>query len=297
MVSIIPNRSTWLGISFAMMVAAIISLSLWGLKFGIDFTGGSFLEVGYLENRPSVESMKSVFSEKGVSDVEIKNSGDKGVIFRFKTVDQPTHEAIVAGLTAQAGLTEKNFESIGPVIGMELRSKAWKAVLFALVMILLYITYAFRKVSRPVASWRYGASAILALFHDLIILLGVFSLLGKFGGVEINSAFVAAFLTVLGFSVHDTIVVFDRVRENLLKVSGKFEEIVNRSLNETLVRSINTSLTVLLVLTAIYFFGGESLRYFALALLVGIAVGTYSSLFVASPLLVVWNEMAQKAKK
>lgn len=294
MINIIEKKTIWLSISGALMMVGVVSLMLWGLKPGIDFTGGSLLEVDYTGNRPALDDVRGVFSARDIKDVELKASGDHGIIARFKTVDQPMHEMLLTDLKTKGDLVERSFESIGPVIGAELRDKAWKAVLLAVLIIMLYISFTFRRVSRPVISWKYGVAAILALAHDLITLLGVFAILGHFGGVEINSSFIAAFLTVLGFSVHDTIVVFDRIRENIMKHSGDFAETVNRSLNETIVRSINTSLTVMLVLLSIYLFGGESLQYFALALLIGIGIGTYSSIFVASPLLVLWHEFDVK---
>ncbi|MEK7618764.1 MAG: protein translocase subunit SecF, partial [Patescibacteria group bacterium] len=232
-----------------------------------------------------------------MKEVEMKDSGEKGVLLRFKTVTEETHQKILAELKKDDGtLLEKSFQSIGPVIGQELKSKSLMAILLALVMILLYITIVFRKVSYPVASWKYGTAAIFALFHDLLFVLGIFAVLGHFRGVEIQSSFIPAFLTVLGFSVHDTIVVFDRIRENLQKFKGEFAEIVQKSLSETIVRSINTSFTVLLVLSALYFFGGETLKTFSLALLLGIGIGTFSSIFVASPLLVFWHEWSAKKK-
>ena len=184
-------------------------------------------------------------------------------------------------------IIEKRFESIGPVIGSELAEKSIKAIIIVLIGIVLYVGWVFRKVSRPVSSWKYGLIALAALFHDIIITLGVFSILGHFYGVEVGMPFVVALLTILGYSVNDTIVVFDRTRENLLRSAwDDFEEVVNRSVNETLVRSLNTSLTTLVVLLAIYFFGGATIQYFVLALIVGIIAGTYSSIFIASPLLV-----------
>ncbi len=295
---IIEKRYSWLLVSALMVVVAIIALSFWQLKFGIDFTGGSLLEVAYSDVRPSLENLTGTLERTGIKDAEIKPSGEKGVIFRFKTVDEPTHQALIAELKKEdSGLVERSFDSIGPVIGSELKQKSIFAVVLALLMILLYISFVFRKVSFPVASWKYGTCAIIALFHDLLFVLGIFAFLGHFAGIEINSSFIPAFLTVLGFSVHDTIVVFDRVRENLTKFRGEFEDIVNKSLNETIVRSINTSMTVILVLLAIYLFGGETIKTFSLALLLGIAIGTYSSIFVASPMLVVWNEQEAKRRK
>lgn len=296
--SIISKRTLWLSISGAMVVVGVIALGAWQLKLGIDFTGGSLLEVGYSSSRPSSEDLTATLAQAGIHDPEIKPSGEKGMIIRMKTIDEPTHQKLMGELKkTDAALVERSFDSIGPVIGSELKTKSLFAIGLALIMILGYIAFVFRKVSYPVASWKYGTCAILAVFHDLVFLLGIFAVLGAFWGVEINSSFIPAFLTVLGFSVHDTIVVFDRIRENLTKFRGSFDEIVNKSLNETLVRSINTSLTVLLVLSAIFLFGGETIKTFALALFLGIAVGTYSSLFVASPLLVVWNEWDAKRKQ
>ena len=184
-------------------------------------------------------------------------------------------------------IVENRFESVGPVIGGELKEKSIKAIIIVLISIVIYIGWTFRRVSHPVSSWKYGLVALIALFHDIIITMGVFSILGHFYGVEVGMPFVVALLTILGYSVNDTIVVFDRTRENLLH-SGwdDFEEVVNRSINETLMRSLNTSLTTLVVLLAIYLFGGATIQYFVLALIIGIIAGTYSSIFIASPLLV-----------
>jgi len=188
---------------------------------------------------------------------------------------------------------ELRFDSVGPTIGQELKSRSISAMIIVIVAIVLYIAWTFRKVSKPVASWKYGISAIIALFHDVIITMGVFSILGEFYGVEINTAFVAAILTVLGYSVNDTIVVFDRVRENLPKSDEDFEGTVNLSVNQTIKRSINTSLTTLIVLLSILFFGGTTIQDFVLALSIGVFVGTYSSIFLASPILVVWEKLTR----
>ena len=198
-------------------------------------------------------------------------------------------------MPAQAGLTpnieELRFDSVGPSIGQELKRKSLYAIITVLIAIVLYIAWAFRKVSKPVASWKYGMTAIIALFHDVMIVLGVFAVLGRFLDMEINTAFVAAILTVLGYSVNDTIVVFDRIRENLPRSDEDFESTVNISVNQTLRRSINTSLTTLLVLLSIFFFGGTTIRDFVLALSIGVFIGTYSSIFLASPVLVVWEKL------
>lgn len=295
---IIPKRNLFLTIAVAMTLAGIIALFLWQLRLGIDFTGGSLLEVVYTGNRPAVEVLKQKVGSVGIKEYEVKLAGDHSVMFRFGAISEETHEKVLAELKKDdANLIQKSFESIGPVIGEELKTKSLWALVMALLMIMTYITYVFRKVSYPVASWKYGVSAIFALLHDVIFVLGIFAVLGKFAGIEVTSSFIPAFLTILGFSVHDTIVIFDRIRENLLKYRGNFEEIVNKSLNETIVRSINTSFTVLLVLFALYLLGGDTLKTFALALLFGIGVGTYSSIFVASPILVAWHAMSLKKKQ
>jgi len=191
-------------------------------------------------------------------------------------------------------IEELRYDSVGPSIGNELKQKSLYAIVIVLVAIVLYIAWAFRKVSKPVASWKYGLTSIIALFHDVMIVLGIFAILGRFFDVEINAAFIAAILTVLGYSVNDTIVVFDRVRENLPKSEEDFEGTINTSVNQTLVRSINTSLTTLFVLLSILFFGGSTIRDFVLALSIGVFIGTYSSIFLASPLLVVWEKMKSR---
>jgi preprotein translocase subunit SecF len=206
-------------------------------------------------------------------------------------MEKPEHDKILAQLKSKFGdITEDQYTSIGPIIGKELRKNAiWQLALVSLGIV-FYIAYAFRKVSKPVSSWRFGWAAIIALLHDLFIVVGTFSLLGHFFGIEVDSLFITALLTVLGFSVHDTIVVFDRIRENLrLRAGTSLPQIINSSINQTLVRSLNTSLTVIFVLAALLLFGGVTIRYFVLALLVGIIAGTYSSIYIASPVLIVWH--------
>ncbi|MBI4600155.1 protein translocase subunit SecF [Candidatus Uhrbacteria bacterium] len=295
-VHIIKHRNFWLGTAVVYTTVALVSLGLWGLKTGIEYTGGSLLEVEYSKDAPPVDALSDRLTAFDIGEAEIKPAGERGMIFRFRDVNEETHQKILAELKKDdADLTERAFESIGPVIGQELKTKSVWALIIALILICLYISFVFRKVSHPVASWKYGVVALITLFHDVPFVLGLFAILGKFGGIEITSSFIPAILTVIGFSVHDTIVVFDRIRENLQKTRGAFEDIVNASVNQTIVRSLNTSLTVLLVLAAIFFFGGESLKYFALALIAGIGIGTYSSIFIASPLLVVWHKWKHKA--
>lgn len=300
MVNIIGHRKLWLIIAGALVVASIAVISLWGLKFGIDFTGGSLLELSF-ENRPATADLASDLANFGAESVSIQPAGEAGVLLRFKSVDETKHQEILKHLEEKFGeVEEKRFESIGPTIGKELRTKAIYSVVIVLICIILYIAWAFRKVSKPMASWKYGMIAVLVLLHDVGIPIGLFAVLGHFFGVEINSAFVAAILTILGYSVNDTIVVFDRTRENLIHAGGdyeNFDKIVNESVNQTFARSINTTLTTLLALVAVFFWGGESVKYFALALIVGIGLGAYSSIFIASPALVLWEELAVRKRR
>jgi preprotein translocase subunit SecF len=298
---IIQKRNIWLGISAALFVVFALALFVWGLKYGIDFTGGSLLEVKFMNSRPSVSQVETGLADLKLSSLIIQPVGEQDMMLKFQETKEETHQAILTKLSELAvkenkdnSIEEQRFESVGPSIGAELKIKSLWAIIFALIAMLSYITYAFRGVSKPVASWKYGSAAIIAMFHDVVITMGVFAFLGHYYGVEINTAFVAAVLTVLGYSVHDTIVVFDRLRENLPKSNEDFEGTVNISLNQTIVRSLNTSLTVLLVLVAIIIFGGASIRTFVLALAIGIGIGTYSSIFVASPILVVWEKLGKK---
>jgi len=296
MVDIISKRKIYYTISIVFIVASVIALLLWGLKFGIDFKGGSILEVIYPENnRPEMSQIIASLKSLKLNDLRISPVGTDGVNFRFKEIDEATHQEILTALNLNNSVEERRFSSIGPTIGAELKQKSIKAIIIVLLGISLYIAWAFRKVSRPLGSWRYGLVTLLALFHDLIIPIGLFACLGYFYGIEVGTNFIVALLVILGFSVHDTIVVFDRIRENLKRYASlDFPSLVNQSINQTLVRSINTSLTVLLTLLALYIFGGESLKYFILTLMVGIFSGTYSSIFVASPLLVSWFKMLNK---
>lgn len=286
-----------MGISAVLFVIFASALFVWGLKYGIDFTGGSLLEARFTVARPQVNMISSSLEELKLNSLIIQPVGDNDMMLKFQETEEQTHQAVLSKLNQAAkqenennSVEEQRFESVGPSIGAELKIKSFWAIFFALLAMLCYMTYTFRKVSKPVASWKYGLAAIIAMFHDVIITMGVFAFLGHYYGIEINTAFVAAILTVLGYSVHDTIVVFDRLRENLPKSNEDFEGTVNTSLNQTIARSLNTSFTVLLVLAAIIIFGGSSIRTFTMALAIGIFAGTYSSIFVASPILVVWEK-------
>jgi preprotein translocase subunit SecF len=250
--------------------------------------------VKYAGAAPANSEIKDKLAQFNLGEVNVTPAENNSVILRFKDIDEATHQNILHSL---GDVEEKSFESVGPVIGAELMRRAIYAIALVILMIVIYIAWAFRKVSRPISSWQYGIATLIALLHDVIIPVGIFAILGHFLGVEIGLLFVTAVLTILGFSVHDTIVVFDRIRENLRRhIGDNFEDTVNRSINQTISRSINTSFTVLLTLLAVYFFGGESIRYFALALIVGIIFGTYSSIFIASPLLVLWEGWKKKKK-
>jgi len=282
---IVEKRKLFFVISSLLSIASILALIFWGLNFGIEFTGGSLMELKF-ENRPAIQEIKDL-----IEDVNVQPTGDNSVILRMKDIDENTHQEILSLINALEPAQELRFESIGPVIGQELKKKSIYSIVVALIIIMIFIALAFRKVSFIVKSYKYGVLAIVALFHDILIVLGVFSILGRFFGIEIGVAFVAALLATLGYSVNDTIVVFDRVRENLLiSENEEMDKLAGNSLKQTLVRSLNTSLTTLLVLFAIMLFGGSSIQFFVLALIVGIAAGTYSSLFLAIPLLVSWEK-------
>lgn len=306
---IIQNRKYFYILSGALTLISILSLIAWGLKPGIDFTGGSLLELSFKNERPAVEEIQKSLADLDLGELKIQPSGEKNDILRFKNIDEATHQAMVQKLKTTFKdsssvkvedvilVSEERFESVGPVMGKELQDKAWVAIFLASLMIVLYIAYAFRKVSKPVESWKFGLTAIVALIHDLLIVTGLFSILGHFFGIEVDSLFITALLTILGFSVHDTIVVFDRTRENLSRhYSTNFEEVVNDSINQTMTRSINTSLTALIVLVVLYIFGGATIANFVLALIFGIFIGTFSSIFVASPLVVTWHFWDKKLK-
>lgn len=288
-IPVVKYRSLWYLISGAMIVASVAALGLWGVKQGIEFTGGTLMVVRFEAERPSgariQESLAGIDGDIGTAIVQI--AGDTDAQIRLKPISEDLHQAVLETFTEDFGnIEELRYDSIGPVIGEELRSKSIRGLAIVLFAILVYVAYAFRKVSAPVQSWKYGLITILAAFHDVLIPLGVFAYLGRFHGTEIGTPFIAALLTILGYSITDTIVVMDRVRENLQKKSAAFSEIVQESVEQTFLRSFNTSVTTLLALVAIYFFGGETLKEFTLTLIIGISVGTYSSIFIASSLLV-----------
>jgi len=300
---IVSHRKIYFSISLILVLASLVSLLLWGLKLGIDFSGGTLMEVEFLEERPNNQQIQERLAGLELDQISLQSTGQKGLILRLKDIDEETHQMILAELrkinsseeSISQVITEKRFESVGPLIGQELKRKASWAIILAMVAIILYIAWAFRKISKPVASWQYGLVAIIALFHDILITLGFFSALGHYWNIEIGLPLVAAFLTILGYSVNNSIVIFDRSRENILRSHWTdFEETINQSIGQSVTRCLNTALTTLFVLLAIFFLGGQSIKYFALALIIGIIVGTYSSIFVTSSLIVVWQRWQRK---
>mgnify|MGYP001187804754 FL=1 len=301
---IIQKRKIFLSISGILIVISIFALFRWGLNFGVDFSGGSLMEAEFINYQPTITEIQDSLREININNLVIQPTEDNTYILRYKDTGEDTHQKILTQLgnladnQEGASFRELRLDLVGPSVGKELKSKSFNSSLIVLIMIVVYISLAFRRVSKPVVSWKYGVTAIIALIHDVIITLGAFAFLGHFFYVEINTPFIAAILTVLGYSVSDNIVVFDRIRDNLPRSHEDFENTVNTSVNQTLFRSICTSVSTMLALTAILLFGGDTIKDFALALLIGIFVGTYSSIFIASPLLVVWyNFMKKKQTK
>ena len=296
---VVNYRKFFYGLSALLIGASIVFMIVWGFNLGIDFKGGSIIEVDYSQGRPEQADVHAKLAALDLKE-SIRPTGDTGFIIRMKAIDQAEKVSLTTALNSFGTTTEKRFDSIGPVLGGEALRKSLVSIILVILAIVFFIAYAFRKVSEPVSSWKYGFIAIVALVHDVIIPTGVFVLLGHLFGYEIDTLFITALLVVLGFSVHDTIVVFDRVRENLKHISVKkpFDQIVGESISQTFTRSINTSLTTLLALIVLYFVGGPSTQHFSLALIIGIIAGTYSSIFIGSPLLVtVWKWQSKKGKK
>ncbi|MBT4153028.1 MAG: protein translocase subunit SecF [Candidatus Magasanikbacteria bacterium] len=330
MLQIVEKRKIPFIISGVLFIASLVLLAVFGLKPGIDFTGGSLIELRFTQERPALHEVQETLAGIGFEGSSVQPTGEDGYILKTRFVTEDEHQQIltamrddffapgVAEVDATMGedgklqinadpelieaargeanlVIEERIEAIGPVISSEMSKRSWEAGFVVVIAIIFFVAYAFRRVSQPVSSWKYGITAIIALVHDVVITMGIFALLGYFLNVEIDIPFIVALLTILGYSVNDTIVVFDRIREKLIKRGRKsFAETVNMGVNETITRSVNTSITTLLVLTALFLFGGETIRYFSLTLIVGVILGTYSSIFLASPLLVVWQRLAGK---
>lgn len=282
---IIKYKKIFVTISAVLVSLSIVSIIFFGLNFGIDFKGGSLLEVEYTNSRPEQSIVEEGIKSLSVGEILIQPMGDNGYSIKTRDITEGERASIMGVLGSDA--TEKSFTSIGPSVGAELVRKSIISFILVALGIIFWIAFSFRKVSKPVSSWKYGFIAIGALIHDITISAGVFAFLGFLTGAEVDTLFVVAILTILGLSVSDTIVVFDRIRENIRIGHFKtFEETVGRSISQVYTRSIATSSTVIIALLALVFFGSASTRVFAIMLTAGMFFGTYSSIFLASPLLV-----------
>lgn len=278
---------------------SLIAVAVWGLQIGIDLKGGSLLQVSYPEGRPELAVLQEKVDGLEYGEVRIQPSGESDYILRQRDLSAEEKETLDTALAALGTVEEVQFNSVGPSIGAELMQKAWWAIGLITLLTIIFIAFAFRGVSKPVASWKYGVVAIVTLIHDIIIPVGLFAYLGHAKGAEVGALFIVALLTILGISINDTIVVFDRIRENLnLNIARKqqvaFADVVWKSVTQTLTRSLNTSLTVIVVLLALFFVGPESTKDFALTLIVGMIAGTYSSILLASPLLILIEKYQKK---
>jgi preprotein translocase subunit SecF len=282
--------------SGVLVAASICCLIFFGLNLGIDFVGGSILKVEYFNQKPPIEEIAQKIAATGIEHFSFRSIGKNGVAIKTKDINEEQKAKLLAIFENDPEVNKEtlSFEKIGAVIGRETKRKAFFAVGLSILAIILYVAFAFRKISKPVSSWEYGLATVIALSHDVLIPVGVISVLGRFLGVEFSVPILTAMLTIFGYSVNDTVVVFDRIRENLIRGGDDFRETVDKSLNQTLTRSLNTSLTTLFVLLAIFFFGGESLKDFSFTLVIGVISGTYSSIFLASPLLVKWYERKKR---
>jgi len=301
---IIRNRNIFFALTGALIVASMVALAVFGLRLSIDFTGGTLVGVTYPDGRPPALELDASIKQAGFSNYSLREAGENDIMLRTGDLSDEMRAALPEAFSVDGKYPAAidQLSEIGPTIGAELRHKALISIGLVLLCILLFIAFAFRKVSQPVSSWIYGSVALLTLIHDVIVPVGFFAVLGHFTGATVDTLFVTAILTVLGFSIHDTIVVFDRTRENLRINHEKgrkedFAETAGRALSQTFTRSINTSLTVVITLLTLFFVGPESIKDFALTLLVGIIAGTYSSIFVATPLLVTIEKYRGKNKK
>jgi preprotein translocase subunit SecF len=293
---VVTYRKVWFGLSAILLAVSVFGMLRYGFNLSIDFKGGSITEVKYAENAPALEELNASVENLKIGGFSVRPSTSGDFVIRTKQLNADEQAALLSTLESSGGsMTVVRQNTVGPIAGAELQSKAVKAVLVVVLMIVLFITFAFRKVSKPVSSWKYGFATIIALAHDVILPLGIFTFLGHFLGYEIDLLFVTGLLAILGYSVHDTIVVFDRVRENLTVGKNEpFEETVGKSVSQTFGRSINTSLTIFITLVSLYLYGSPATEKFALLLIIGIVAGTYSSIFIASPLLVTFQQWQKK---
>lgn len=285
MIKILERKKQAFIVSLAFVSIAIFAIFSWGLKFGIDFTGGTLLEVKFSEKSLVDGDICASLPSECKDNFIIQKSDENRVLIRYGDSDEKFNKEVYSGLVSyDKDIEFLKTDFIGATISEQLKDNALSAIVLAISIILIYIAWAFRKISFPVSSWSYGLGAVVALTHDILIILGIFSFLGYYYGIEVGIPFIAALLTVLGYSVNDTIVVYDRIRENILRTrdTAHFDKLINKSLNETLARSMNTSITVVVVLVAMIFWGSSSLIWFCVALLIGVIVGTYSSIFIAT---------------
>jgi preprotein translocase subunit SecF len=294
---IIKYQKFFIGLSTFFVAISLFFVFFFGLNLGIDFKGGSQLSISYTEARPEISVIKTALEKVGYSSALVQPTGDKGIIIKDRDLSEADKSKIISNLSENGKIkvTEESFTTIGPSVGKELKNKAIVSIVLVLIAIICFVAYAFRQVSKPVSSWKYGLAVIIALVHDIIIPTGAFALIGHFYGTELDTLFVVALLTTLAISISDSIVVFDRVRENLRTSSGKsFEQVVGESISQTFARSINTSLTTLAMAVVLAVVGPHSTKIFATILAIGLFFGTYSSIFLASPLLVLMEKLQKK---
>lgn len=300
MMHIIEKRNWYYVLSLIIILPGLVSLALFGLNPSIDFTGGSRITLLFPQtvSNQTKQKVSMILDDQKIRVATIQQGG-KELFIKSEPIDEKENTLLMQRVQKELGdVKQEEFATVGPTVGSEITANAVKAMVISSLLIVLYTAWSFKEVPKPASSWRFGVCAVVALVHDVLVLVGVFSILGHFFHVEVDSLFVTAVLTVIGFSVHDTIVVFDRVRENLHRVSGHpFARIVNDSILQTISRSLNTSLTAMLVLITLLLFGGESIKWFVVALLIGIGSGTYSSIFNAAQLLVTWEEWDKKRVK
>ncbi|KTB47563.1 preprotein translocase subunit SecF [Dehalogenimonas alkenigignens] len=286
MPNIIGKRKLFLSISGALIALSLLSLAVFGLKSGIDFSAGSLLTVAF-DTTPSLADLKSELGALGHGNAIVQETGSEDFIIRLGVLSDAEKNSLEDGLEAAFGpLTERGFEMVDPIIASQTSRTAMIAVGLASIGILAYLTYAFRRMPKPL---HYGVGAVAAVLHDVLAVLGIFAALAALLGLEINLVFIIGILAVIGYSVNNTVVVYDRIRENTLRGGGSFESIVNRSVVETFIRSLNTSFTTIIVVLALMLFVGATIQNLALVMFIGIVVGTYDSLFVAPAILVIWD--------
>lgn len=299
---IVKYRYLYFILPALLVIGSLVALIVFGLKSGVDLKGGALLEVSYTEGRPDLYKVEEIVGGLGFGDIRVQPTGENAFLIRSRELTPEEKATLISAIAEGKTVTEERFTSIGATIGDEIRAKGLVALLCVALSVVLYIAFVFRHVSKPVASWKYGLVAILTLVHDILIPTGLFAILGVTRGAEVDSLFIVAILTILGISINDTIVVFDRIRENLKKNEEKktketFADVVGRSMDETTARSLNTSLTVVMALVILFVFGPETTRNLALTLMVGMIAGTYSSLFLAAPLLVDLEKLQGPEKK